>query len=161
MGKQVREAMIVCLRALLVAGFFLPGIVWAQTPIVVDHTCIDLTQVPAGWIETAKTQFLASYGHTSHGSQIVSGISEFRYPAGSLYWWDEDGTEGGLSLHDYTPSGDLGNPDRTTWAARTRTMLDTPGNDRNLVIWSWCGQADCSRSDMQIYLDLMTGLIND
>ncbi len=40
-------------------------------------------------------------------------------------------------------------------------MLDDPGNDRNLVIWSWCGQADTSAENMQIYLDLMSGLEAD
>jgi hypothetical protein len=77
---------------------------------------------------------------------------------GSLYWFDDEGTSGGLSLHDQTPSGDLGNPDRYTWEALTREMLDAPGNDRNLVMWSWCSQADTSAENMQIYLDLMSGL---
>lgn len=133
----------------------------AQEAIIADHTCIDLGEVPSGWIETAKSDFRLSYGHTSHGSQIVSGMDVIKGSPGSLYWWDHDGTMGGLSLWDYTPSGDLGNPDRTTWATRTREMLDTPGNDRNVVLWSWCGQADCSEAEMQIYLDLMTALIAD
>lgn len=133
----------------------------AQDAIIIDHTCTDLAKVPAYWIEQAKSQFLASYGHTSHGSQLVSGMNVFKGDPGSLYWWDHDGTEGGLSLWDYTPSGDLGNPDRYTWATRTREMLDGYGSDRNLVLWSWCGQADTSEANMQIYLDLMTALISD
>jgi hypothetical protein len=40
-------------------------------------------------------------------------------------------------------------------------MLDEPGCDRNAVLWSWCGQADTSPENMQIYLDLMSGLIAD
>ena len=48
--------------------------------------------------------------------------------------------------------------DRTTWATRTRAMLDSLGNDRNMVMWSWCGQADTTPENMQIYLDLMSGL---
>ena len=51
-----------------------------------------------------------SYGHTSHGSQIVSGLGLMRGSSGSLYWYDASGSAGGLSLHDYTPSGDLGKP---------------------------------------------------
>jgi hypothetical protein len=133
----------------------------AQAPIVADHTTTDLSNVPEAWIEAAKAQFKASYGHTSHGSQIVSGMNLIKGSPGSLYWFDHDGTAGGLSLHDYTPSGDLGNPDRTSWAARTREMLDASGNDRNLVIWSWCGQADTSAANMQTYLDLMSSLEAD
>ena len=133
----------------------------AQAPITIDHTSTDLSKVPAIWIEAAKAQFKVSYGHTSHGSQIVTGMNPIKGSPGSLYWFDHDGTAGGLSLHDGTPSGDLGNPDRTTWEARTRAMLDAPGNDRNLVIWSWCGQANTSAENMQIYLDLMSGLEAD
>ncbi len=126
--------------------------------IIIDHTCTDLSEIPDEWIVKAKDTFNLSYGHTSHGSQIVTGMSLLRGDAGSLYWYDNDGTNGGLSLHDSTPSGDLGNPDRSTWAARTRTMLDNSNNDRNVVMWSWCGQADTTPENMQIYLDLMSGL---
>jgi len=133
----------------------------AQEPVIIDHRCIRLDLVPASWVEEAKAQFRMSYGHTSHGSQIVSGMNVIRGEPGSLYWWDHDGTQGGLSLWDYTPSGDLGNPDRYTWEARTREMLDGYGADRNVVMWSWCGQADTTPENMQIYLDLMSGLIAD
>jgi len=129
--------------------------------IIIDHTCTDLSEIPDEWIVKAKDTFNISYGHTSHGSQIVTGMSFLRDDAGSLYWYDDDGTNGGLSLHDRTPSGDLGNPDRYTWAARTRTMLENSNNDRNVVMWSWCGQADTTEANMQIYLDLMTELEAD
>ncbi len=158
-------------RSLVVAAVLLAGLGFspfsivsaahAQSPIIADHTCTDLTAVPSSWIEAAKAQFRMSYGHTSHGSQIVSGMNVIRGTAGSLYWWDADGTSGGLSLHDYTPAGDLGNPDYVTWEARTRTMLDAAGNDRNAVMWSWCGQADTSEANIQTYLDLMSGLEAD
>jgi hypothetical protein len=69
-----------------------------------------------------------------------------------------------LSLDDYTPDGDLGNPDRTTWADRTRTYLNggtAPGNNRNTVMWSWCGQADTTAANIDIYLNLMNQLEAD
>jgi hypothetical protein len=133
----------------------------AQAPIIIDHNSTDLSKVPEAWIEAAKARFKVAYGHTSHGSQPIRGMDLLKGAPGSLYWFDHDGTAGGLSLHDRTPTGDLGNPDRTTWEARTRDMLDAPGNDRNLVIWSWCGQANTSAENMQIYLDLMSGLEAD
>jgi len=129
--------------------------------IIIDHNCTDLSQIPGEWINQSKAMFNMSYGHTSHGSQIVSGMNVIKNSAGSLYWWDRDGTQGGLSLHDRTPSGDLGNPDRYTWEARTRAMLNDQDNDRNVVMWSWCGQADTTEANMQIYLDLMSGLEAD
>ncbi len=134
---------------------------WAQSPIIIDHTCTDISQVPDSWVEQAKSQFRLSYGHTSHGSQIVTGMTILAGLPGSIYQFNHDGSGGALSLHDYTPAGDLGNPDRTTWATRTREMLDNPSNDRNVVMWSWCGQADGTEEEIQIYLDLMSGLEAD
>jgi hypothetical protein len=133
----------------------------AQPAIVIDHNCTDLGQVPAAWITQAKSQFKASYGHTSHGSQIISGMDVIKGAPGSLYWWDYSGTQGGLSLWDYTPSGDLGAPDYTTWATLTRQMLNGYGADRNLVLWAWCGQVDTTPQNIQIYLDLMGQLRQD
>jgi uncharacterized repeat protein (TIGR01451 family) len=137
----------------------------ASAPIIIDHTCTNLSQVPDYWIEQAKSLLRVSYGHTSHGSQPVTGMTvlENNTPSG-LYDFNTNGdvTVGVLSLKDYTPSGDLGNPDRTTWAARTRTYLDGAGSDRNVVVWSWCGQvSSATAADIQTYLNLMNGLEQD
>ncbi|MEA1936500.1 MAG: hypothetical protein U9N04_00070 [Patescibacteria group bacterium] len=130
-------------------------------PIIINHNHTDISQIPQEWINKAKSDYRMSYGHTSHGSQIISGMSHLKGSSGSLYWFDSSGSGGGLSLHDRTPSGDLGNPDRTTWAARTRTMLDKSSNDRNIVMWSWCGQANTTEANMQTYLNLMNQLEAD
>ncbi len=158
MSKCARP-LLLCLSAVCFAALLL-GVpqAAAQTPIIINHNCTDLSQVPAAWITQAKSQFRMSYGHTSHGSQIVSGMDVIKGAAGSLYWWDNDGTLGGLSMWDGTPSGDLGAPDRTTWATLTREMLNGYGSSRNLVMWSWCGQAETDAASMQIYLDLMNQL---
>ncbi|RLC79236.1 MAG: hypothetical protein DRJ03_23835, partial [Chloroflexi bacterium] len=37
------------------------------SPIIIDHTCTDLSTIPDHWIEQAKDQLRLSYGHTSHG----------------------------------------------------------------------------------------------
>lgn len=133
----------------------------ADEPIIIDHMCTDISQIPDYWINQAKAMFKLSYGHTSHGSQIVTGMSLLRGESGSLYWYDHNGTAGGLSLHDREPSGDLGNPDRTTWAARTRNLLDTPGCDRNMIMWSWCGQVNGTEEEINTYLSLMNDLETD
>ena len=127
-------------------------------PLIIDHTCTDLSMVPTHWMDQAKAMFKLSYGHTSHGSQIVTGMDLLKDPSGSQNWFDHDGTDGGLSLHDREPSGDLGNPDRTTWATRTQTLLDTSGCDRNMIMWSWCGQVDGTEAEINTYLNLMNGL---
>jgi len=76
-----------------------------------------------------------------------------------LYAFDHDGTDGALSLHDRTPSGDLGNPNRTEWYYRTRNLLNDHGSDRNMIMWSWCGQVStASKNDIDTYLNLMSSL---
>lgn len=48
---------------------------WAQDAVIIDHKCTKLEAVPDYWVEQAKLTFFGSYGHTSHGSQIVTGMN--------------------------------------------------------------------------------------
>jgi len=143
---------------------YLPMVMKSSGALIIDHTTADITQIPSSYIDAAKANLRLSYGHTSHGSQLVSGLSYWRgvYPS---YDYNTDGSiqVGILSLDDYTPAGDLGNPDRTTWATRTRTYLNSgtpPGNNRNVVMWSWCGQvSSATASDISdLYLANMAQL---
>jgi hypothetical protein len=127
-------------------------------PIVIDHNSTDLSLIPEYWIEQAKALLRASYGHTSHGSQLISGMGALSSP---LYAFNTNGavTVGVLSIADYTPSGDLGSPD---WDVRTHEYLLGSGSDRNVVMWSWCGQANTSDpAYIQSYLDRMNQLETD
>jgi uncharacterized repeat protein (TIGR01451 family) len=142
-----------------------PSPISGQT-IIIDHTATDLSKVPPYWINQAKELLRLSYGHTSHGSQLVSGMGTLE-TRDALYSFNTSGAiqAGVLSLDDYTPEGDLGNPDRTSWADRTRSYLNSgsaPGNNRNTVMWSWCGQASsASQADIDTYLNLMHQLETD
>lgn len=134
--------------------------------LIANHTSTNLTQIPASWLEQAKALLKASYGHTSHGSQIITGMQALEdNPAyNHLYDFNTSGAiqSGLLSIADYTPSGDLGAPDRVTWASLTRTYLMGSGSSRNLVVWSWCGEAGgATAADINTYLGLMTQLEND
>lgn len=134
-----------------------------EAGMIINHTTTDLSKIPSNYIEKAKQMLRLSYGHTSHGSQLVTGMGYL--DSNSLYSFNTDGsiTAGVLSLEDYTPSGDLGNPDLWSWASRTRTYLDGSGQDRNVVMWSWCGQVS-GQSDQvlsQNYLSLMPALERD
>lgn len=124
-----------------------------------------LSRIPESAITKAKDSLRIVYGHTSHGSQIVDGMSGLATFAkapkgGAIYRWNRNGggSDEALALHDQGVGGDLGNPDRTTWAARTRTYLQ--GNpSTNVVMWSWCGQVSVSSSsDIETYLSSMAGL---
>jgi uncharacterized repeat protein (TIGR01451 family) len=143
----------------------LAGRLQASGPVIIDHTCTDLSQIPDFWIEQAKALLRVSYGHTSHGSQPITGMEVLEASTpGGLYDFNTNGavSPGVLSLADQTPEGDLGNPDRTTWATRTRTYLDGPGSNRNVVVWSWCGQVTgATQANIETYLNLMNGLEQD
>jgi len=139
----------------------------ATASMIIDHRHTDLKDVPLEWITKAKTDLHIAYGHTSHGSQITTGmtglVSFANAPnGGSTYAWNSGGTGGALDLRDTPFSGasDLGNPNRTAWANATRTYLNAH-SDVNVIMWSWCGQADGTEADINTYLDLMSGLEKD
>ena len=129
--------------------------------MIIGHECIELSAIPGEWVEQAKETLHIAYGHTSHGSQVTSGMTGLVGFAGEQYAWNNGGSGRALDLHDYAMSGDLGNPDRTTWEKETRSYLaDNP--DVNVIMWSWCGQvSSASEGDIETYLDLMTGLEAD
>jgi len=128
--------------------------------IVADHECTDLSVVPERWVGRAKETLRIAYGHTSHGSQITSGMKGLAAWKGDLYAFRTGGRGGALDLRDGAMRGasDLGNPDRRAWAEATSTYL-AANSDVNVVMWSWCGQAATSTANIDIYLDLMEALI--
>jgi hypothetical protein len=133
-----------------------------EEPIIANHICTRIDLIPEYYIQEAKAGYRIAYCHTSHGGQIVSGMEVLRDQS-SLYAFDHDGIDGALSLHDYPfILGDLGSPNRTEWYYRTRNLLDNPDNDRNMIMWSWCGQVSHStEGDIDTYLSLMDQLEAD
>jgi len=152
-------------------GSFLLLVPWPAfgAAVIINHTNADISLIPQSAIEQAKTALHIAYGHTSHGSQLVTGMTGLvgfmnglGYPA-DLYAHNNGGTGGALDLRDTPFSGasDLGNPDRTAWAAATRTYLNAHP-DINVIIWSWCGQvSSATETNINTYLDLMNGLEQD
>ncbi len=129
--------------------------------IIIDHRTVKLTAIPSEYITAARQKLHIAYSHTSHGSQLITGMSGLVSFKGSAYSWNNGGSDGALDLHDYAIEGDLGNPDRTTWASRTRTYL-AANADVNVVMWSWCGQVtSASENDIKTYLSLMNDLEKD
>jgi Secretion system C-terminal sorting domain len=129
---------------------------------IIDHNCTEITQIPESEIVNAKDNLHIAYGHTSHGSQIITGMNNLDTFMGAkgLYKWNDGVESGALDIDDYFMSGDLGNPDRTTWADRTREYLNNNNNSEvNVIIWSWCGQvSSATEDDINTYLDLMNQL---
>jgi hypothetical protein len=127
----------------------------------IDHSCTKLATIPSEWIQAAKDNLHIAYSHTSHGSQLTEGMSGLVSFKGTSYSWNNGGTNGALDIHDYAINGDLGNPDRTSWASSTRNYL-AANTDVNVIIWAWCGQvSSASEADISTYLNLMNDLERD
>ncbi|MBI4881543.1 MAG: hypothetical protein HY812_18045 [Planctomycetes bacterium] len=115
----------------------------AGEPTLVDHRCTRIPEIPPAWITAAKANLHIAYGHTSHGSQITTGMTGLVGFTGGCggpqFAWNNGGTGGALDLHDYAFPGDVGYYPQ--WENATRAYLNDPNNsDVNVVIWSWCGQ---------------------
>ena len=142
--------------------FFVVPLCRAQQAIIADHHCIRIESVPGTWIEQAKQRFRIAYGHTSHGSQIVSGMSVLQARDGQTYAFNRDGSGGALSLHDRVPSGDLGHRGDLAWERATRALLERGDCDRNMIMWSWCGGcSDNTVEGINTYLQAMAQLERD
>jgi hypothetical protein len=129
----------------------------------VDHAAADLSRIPQQWIDAAKANLVIAYGHTSHGSQIVTGMSGLVAFAGDQYAFNATGSGGALQLIDspFAGASDLGNPDWIAWESATRAYL-AQHREVNVVIWSWCGQVStATESNIDTYLALMSGLERD
>jgi hypothetical protein len=133
------------------------------SPVTVNHTTINIGAIPANALDSARARLKIAYGHTSHGSQLIDGMTGLVTFKGQAYRFNSAGSGGALLLRDNPFSGasDLGNPDLTTWAGATRTYLNVHP-EVNVVLWSWCGQvSSASEADISNYLNLMNTLERD
>jgi hypothetical protein len=150
----------------------------AADATVVDHRCTDITQIPQAAIEQAKANLHIAYGHTSHGSQLTTGMTgliEFANGGGlglslptDIFAWNNGGIDGALDLEEGDGYGsgwmdhDCGY--YPNWVNETREYLNDPSHsDVNVIIWSWCGQASgyTEQEMIERYLAPMTQLEQD
>ncbi|OQX72173.1 MAG: hypothetical protein B6D61_14840 [Bacteroidetes bacterium 4484_249] len=160
-----------------IAFLFLIVLYWNMSvgqPIIIDHNCSKLEPIPEWAVLQARDSLHIAYGHTSHGSQLTTGMTALANQdtnligyKGDIYCWDyywEPGVFECLDIDDYFRSGDLGHNGDTTWAASTRDYLknDPYSGDINVIMWSWCGGcSDNTVQGIQIYLDKMNELEQD
>ena len=117
--------------------------------IAADHTAADaFGDIPESVFQDVRDNLTVFYGHTSHGSQLITGMEMIR-----------NENPGGLGCYD-PPNiseygDDLGNDD---WDAVTTNYLqDNPST--NVVLWSWCGQLSWyTGEEVNRYLQKMDGL---
>ncbi|HPW55016.1 MAG TPA: S-layer homology domain-containing protein [Thermoanaerobaculaceae bacterium] len=139
----------------------------AAQPIIIDHTCADHTVIPEAYITLAKQNLRVGYGHTSHGSQLVTGLNALKAHYGSASVWAYPYSSWGLSpgvfMNDYWGNAyggsDLGHNGDLAWRDATIAGLGAAGCDRNVVIWSWCGGvSDNTEAGINTYLNAMNAL---
>ena len=127
---------------LIMSGFLDLTFVNAQTDMIIDHKYARLDvlkDVPSEWIDSTKNNLHIRYEHTSHGSQITTGMTNLDAFMGGngVYIFANNGGQGILDFHDIY-SSDLSSGE-DTWQQKTRDYLDDPSNqDCNVVMWSWC-----------------------
>ncbi len=143
--------------------------------MIIDHACTDITKIPESAITQAKATLHIGYGHTSHGSQLTTGMTglvTFANNGGlglshptNIFAWNNGGINGALDLEEGDGYGD-GWLDHDcgyypNWVNETRIYLDDASHsDVNVIIWSWCGQASSLTEQQMIdtYLTPMTQL---
>ncbi len=151
-----------------VCCYFLLSVFYVQASVIINHTSTDITLIPQAAIEQAKNNLHIAYGHTSHGSQLTTGMTGLvafangggrglTMPA-DIFAWNKGGVGGALDLHDYAMGGDVGSYPQ--WVNNTRTYLDDPGNkDVNVIIWSWCGQVGDKYYDGNLASDYLNPMV--
>ncbi|MBK9578544.1 MAG: hypothetical protein IPO40_15815 [Fibrobacteres bacterium] len=140
-----------------VAIFLTSTMTLATAGKIIDHKHAVLKSIPLTAIQKAKDSLHIAYGHTSHGSQLLSGngwgeegINKIR-GVKDVFNTSTSPAEGALHLNDQGMNGDAGveGPSgRLQFVAETRTFLGSPNAkgrgsrnpSYNVVMWSWCGQ---------------------
>ncbi len=121
--------------------------------IIANHEYINLfSSLPASYASQIRNNYKIYYGHTSHGSQIITGISMVEAENNNY-----------TSPQFNEEYGDLGHNGDTAWAETTRNFLNNSDNsDYNVVMWSWCGGAsDNTEEGINTYLSTMNQLETD
>jgi hypothetical protein len=135
----------------------------AGLPMIIDHNCTNLSKIPQEWLNKAKTDLHISYGHSSHGNQLLVGMTGLQDWKGEPYLWNNGTLLGSLDIRDGYMGGDLGQNGDLNWEATTRSYLgDWRNADINVIIWSWCGGvSDNTEEGIITYLNAMNQLEND
>ncbi len=111
--------------------------------LIADHRAVGcFYDIPDSVIREVREDLNFYYIHTSHGSQIMTGIGMLE---------SEDTLYSSPSIIEV--SDDLGHNGDTTWATITRSYL-TSHSEINVAFWSWCGGAsDNTAGGINIYLN--------
>jgi hypothetical protein len=161
---------ILVIGCILFISIQIISVSFADEPIVIDHTCTDLSQISDYWIKRAK-QIAVHYAHTSHGNQIVSGLEYLegldpKYSAAirtnpSTAGLPPQGNPPALRIYDGNPSEAYINAD-DYWEGesalnRTKAVADTGIFDVSIFVWCWQAH-NYSKAQIQEYLGALNNL---
>ncbi len=135
-----------------------------QEPAKIDHNHTSIEEIPLAWVDSAKKKLHIGYGHTSHGSQLITGMEtlESHYSDGRFDFSKNNYAdqlhlfEGDMWSHDGYLGRDVG---VIGWDDETREYLNEHPAC-NVIIWSWCGDDNTilERDVQTHYLDNMQAL---
>jgi hypothetical protein len=142
-----RFFLVMGLAVAVMAG--MTGVGVSEAAIVADHLAVaQFDSIPESVFQEIRDNYQFFYGHTSHGSQIVTGIGMLASQNSSLY--------ASPTIHEI--SSDLGHTGSLVWEGQTRTWLGAHP-ETNVVMWSWCGGcSDNTVEGIDIYLNAMNQL---
>lgn len=131
-------------------------------PIIIDHSSINYSTLSKERIEKIIAKLRVGYQHTSHGSQLVSGLNAIaKYNPHFKFPISESGLHPGIFFNDYAMpnAADLGHSGDLDWAKATVGLFNNKSNDRNVIMWSWCGGvSDNTEEGINAYLKKMNEL---
>ncbi|UCG86453.1 MAG: hypothetical protein JSW71_21565 [Gemmatimonadota bacterium] len=133
-------------------GFLAPGGSAIEGAVVAGHEAVAAFEsIPTSTLDSIRATYRIYYGHTSHGSQIVTGLNMLA------------GQDADYAVPEFRePGGDLGHNGDVTWANTTRAFLDAHPGEYNVVMWSWCGGvSDNTEAGIDTYLNAMAQLEAD
>ncbi|MBN2104453.1 T9SS type A sorting domain-containing protein [bacterium] len=136
-------------------------------PMIIDHTCTNLNEVPTSYIDAIKaSSHVFHYASRSHGSQLTYGLdnieAENEFYNVDLQWLGMPNTNNALGIWYGMLDDDYVYPDQY-WASddglNTLRQLLNSHPDIRYSMWTWCGEHhDYSQEEIQNYLDRLDAL---
>jgi hypothetical protein len=160
--KTTKRALLQILRCIITGSVLLAATsgMFSQ-PLIINHNCTDINKIPVEWINQAKSELHIGYGHTSHGSQITTGMEAVsQYFTNGLFQFNNTGSNGALHFFEgcgYCTNGELIydlSYEESWYPSVIQYLQDHP--ECNVIMYSWC---NIHGHNIELYLDRMDSLV--
>lgn len=149
----------------MLLGFTLPYL--NAQGLIADHTCTDVTAIPANWIDSVQKNINFHYAHTSHGEQLIFGMdhlgADYPYLVHEVTYGGILENEDAFNIFDGQQDGQTYIWPSLYWESPEGLQLTESTLNENPVLnvsgWAWCTQLDFyDASGVQNYLNAMSAL---